>query len=233
MPSGKNMDARLLSALPYLRAGGVLADVGTDHAYLPIEAVRLEISRRAVACDINSGPIQRAEANIREAGLSEKIDVLQTDGLHGVERFCPDDIAIFGMGGELMIRILADAPWVQNPSVSLILQPMTKAELLRAWLLRSGFSILGESLSYEGQYYQTIYARAGEERESYTPEELLLGRHNLSGSSPLLRGWIEHRLSILSAVIEGKRKGTGDFIQEQMLAEALQRRLRKMKEETT
>lgn len=233
MPSGKNMDTRLLSALPYLHTGGVLADIGTDHAYLPIEAVRLGISRRAVACDINPGPIRRAEANIRKAGLSGQIDVLQTDGLHGVERFCPDDIAIFGMGGELMIRILADAPWVKNPSVSLILQPMTKAELLRAWLLQSGFSILGESLSYEGQYYQTIHACAGGEREIYTPEELLLGRHNLSGSSPLLTGWIENRLSVLTAVIEGKRKGNGNFIQEQTLAEALRRRLRQMKEETT
>ena len=233
MPSGKNMDTRLLSALPYLRTGGVLADIGTDHAYLPIEAVRRGISCRAIACDFNWGPIQRAEEHIREAGLSNRIDVLRTDGLHGVERFCPDDIVIFGMGGELIIRILSEAPWVRNPSVSLVLQPMTKAELLRAWLLRSDFSILGESLSYEGQYYQTIHARAGGEQEIYTPEELLLGRHNLSGSSSLLTGWIEYRLSVLSAVIDGKRKGNGDFMQEQTLAEALRRRLRQIREETT
>lgn len=144
MPSPKTPDNRLLSAIPYLRAGGVVADIGTDHAYLPIELCRRGICRRAVACDINEGPISAARANIRAAGLSDRIDTLCTDGLHGVEPYAPDDILIFGMGGELIVRILCEAPWVRNDRIGLILQPMSRAEILRRYLWENGFEIRGK-----------------------------------------------------------------------------------------
>lgn len=232
MQTEKNIDTRLCSALPYLTAGGAIADIGTDHAYLPIEAIRRGISERALACDINRGPIERARQNIRAAGLTDRIRTLQTDGLHGVENFRPDDILIFGMGGELIAKILSEAPWVRNGSVGLILQPMTKAVSLRRWLLCSGFSILGESLTFEEQYYQTVYARFGGTQESYTSEELLLGKKNLTGGSPYLAGFIERNLSILSGVIDGKRRGGADASEEETLMNCLQNRLQSIREAT-
>ena len=228
----KQLGARLRSALPYLTPGGRLADIGTDHAYLPIEAVRAGISRQALACDVRRGPLARAEANVRAAGLSDRIGLLLTDGLHGVERFCPDDVLVFGMGGELIVRILSEAPWLRSASVGLILQPMTRAGSLRSWLLASGFSIRGESLTYEDQYYQTIYARYGGAREEpYAPEELELGRYILSGGSPLLAGYLGQKLAQLQAVMEGKRRGSADTAAEETLAGALHRRLRQIREE--
>ena len=92
MPNTKNPDARLLSALPYLTPGGTVADIGTDHAYLPIELCRRGICRRAVACDINRGPLESARANIAAAGFSDRIDTLLTDGLHGVEQWHPHSV---------------------------------------------------------------------------------------------------------------------------------------------
>ncbi|MBR7098040.1 MAG: SAM-dependent methyltransferase [Clostridia bacterium] len=217
----KQTDSRLESALPYLTAGGVVADIGTDHAHLPIHIIRQGISRRAVACDINRGPIDAAKRNIQAAGFSDRIDTMQTDGLHGVEQFHPDDILIFGMGGELIVRILSEAPWVKNPAVGLILQPMTKAESVRAWLLDNGFSIVGETLSYEDQYYQTIHARYGGERIAHTPAELLLGKMILKSKSPYLKGYIERKAAILGNVIEGKKKGNADTSLEERLLDEL------------
>ena len=208
------------SALPFLTAGGVVADIGTDHAYLPIHIIRHGLSRRAVACDINRGPIEAARRNIKAAGLSDRIDTLQTDGLHGVEQFHPNDILIFGMGGELIVRILSEAPWVKDPNVGLILQPMTKAEAVRAWLLDNGFSIEGETLSYVDQYYQTIHARYGGERVEHTPAELMLGKKILESGSSLLKGYIERKAEVLVTVIDGKKKGNADTsFEEQLLAE--------------
>ncbi len=225
MSAEKSLDSRLMSALPYLSKDGIVADIGTDHAYLPIEILKKGLARRAVACDVNKGPIESARRNIAEAGLSDRIDTLQTDGLHGVEQYHPTDVMIFGMGGELIVKILSEAPWLKGSSVNLILQPMTHPEILRGWLLENGFSIQGETLTFEEQYYQTVHAVFGGEWEPYTEEELFFGRHIWGGDSPLLADFLKRKARTLTSVIEGKRKGNADAALEMRLLTAIQRRL--------
>ncbi len=221
----KKLDARLLAALQYLTPGGAMADIGTDHAYLPIEAIRRGISSRAIACDINRGPIERAREHIAEAGLSDRISTLQTDGLHGVEDFAPNDILIFGMGGELILRILSEAPWIRDPAVRLILQPMSHPELLRRWLLENGFGIMGETLAYQEQYYQIIHAAYGSSCLPHSELELHLGRELLASRSPHLAGFLRRRISVLSEVVAGKQRGGADAAAEQALLGAMQEKL--------
>ena len=227
MSTEKKLGARLQSALPYLRAGGTVADIGTDHAYLPIEIIKKGLCERAVACDINRGPIESARRNIDAAGLSDRIDTMQTDGLHGVEKFHPTDILVFGMGGELIAKILSEAPWVKDGEIGLILQPMSHAEILRGWLVDNGFSIHGETLTYEDQYYQTIYARFGGEMQPLSEEELFFGKEILGSGSPLLEGYLTRRAKTLSAVIKGKKKGNADVALEMRLLDAIRARLTK------
>lgn len=219
--------ARLCSALPYLKKGGAIIDVGTDHAYLPIYLVGQHISSRALACDINRGPIESAERNIAAAHLSKKIDTLCTDGLHGTERFHADDVLVFGMGGELIIRILSEAPWVKNPNVGLVLQPMTRAHLLRAWLLENGFEIVGETITHEDKrYYQTVAARYCGKSEEYTEEELLLGRLNIQNNAPNLGGFVEHEIGVWEAILRGKSRATdADTRDEERVLNFLKKRL--------
>lgn len=231
MPTEKALDPRLESAVPYVTRGGRAADIGTDHAYLPIELIRRGISDRALACDINEGPLERAEANIRAAGMTDRIGWLLTDGLHGVEAFDPTDVLIFGMGGELIAKILSEAPWVRERKVNLILQPMTKPEALRAWLAREGFSVLHESLTKTDRYYQTVHARFTGEREDYTAEELLLGKRILSGDSPHLIGLIQRTLDVLTSATDGKRRGGLDVEEDLRLIESLESRLKQLREE--
>lgn len=224
MSSEKELSQRLSGAIPYVTRGGRVADIGTDHAYLPIELIRRGILESALAGDIGEGPIARARAHIEAAGLSKQIQTVQTDGLRGVESYEPTDVIIFGMGGELIAKILSDAPWVREKQVNLILQPMTKADVLRRYLNENGFEILDESLIYEDRYYQIIHARQTGRTERYTEVELLLGRKNLNGSSPYLKGFLERHAELLSDILEGKRQGDADTAAEEALLADIQKR---------
>ena len=181
---------RLMTAVPFVRRGHLLADIGTDHAYLPIYLCEQRIltpvtakngeSLCAVAADINKGPVERADEHISGARLTAYVRTVQTNGLRGLDLYDPDDIVIFGMGGELIASILEADPWVAQAGKRLILQPMTHAEKLRAYLLSAGFAIVAETLSREGdRIYQTICAEpVGEEcvPAVMTPAELAVGQ---------------------------------------------------------
>ena len=220
------LSARLRSAVPYLKRGGAVIDVGTDHAYLPIYLVGEGISSRALACDINRGTIESAARNVLAAGLGNRIDTLCTDGLHGAETFGADNVQIFGMGGELIIRILSEAPWVKDANVGLVLQPMTRAHMLRRWLLENGFEIVGETITHEDRYYQTIAARYCGKVEEYTEEELLLGRWNIQNNAPQLRGFIEHEIGVWEAILRGKARAVdADTRDEERVLKFLKARL--------
>ena len=153
------LDNRLLAVASCVEKGAYLADIGTDHAYLPIHLLREGIISGAVACDINAGPIESARMHIAAAGYSDRIDTLLTDGLYGVEPYAPDDILIFGMGGDLIVKILSEAPWIKNERIGLILQPMSRVSTLRQWLCENGFLITGESIGQvASQTMESIYA---------------------------------------------------------------------------
>ena len=231
MSNEKPLSARLSGAIPYVTKGGIVADVGTDHAYLPIELIRREIAARAIACDIGKGPLERARAHIEESGLSEQIGTRLTDGLHGVEKEQPTDVLVFGMGGELIAKILSEAPWLKERQTNLVLQPMTKAEVLRLYLSRNGFEILDETLLFEDRYYQILHARYTGVIEEYTEEELLLGKRILQSNSPHVKGFLERNADLLSAVLEGKRIGGADTGAEERLLECIRQRLNCLSEE--
>ena len=172
-----SLDRRLMAAAEFVRPQAVVADIGTDHAYLPVFLVKQGIAARAVASDINEGPVLRAKKNVTEAGLSDKIEVLRRDGLCGYENSGVTDIIICGMGGELIAQVLGDAKFTANEGVRLILQPMTKAAELRRFLVSSGYSIIGEKLAEDdGKIYQIICAEYSGFVEPYTEAELLIGK---------------------------------------------------------
>lgn len=168
---------RLLDATKFVRAGARLADVGTDHAYLPIYLAQTGKISTAIATDINAGPLESARKNIAAYGYSDRIAVLLCDGLSEVSAEDVDDIAILGMGGELIARIIEYAPWLRSRGKRLILQPMTHPERLREALLKSGFAIIDESISEDrGRVYQTICAVWDGEKRTHTPLELMFGK---------------------------------------------------------
>lgn len=150
------LDPRLRLAADFVREGSRVADIGTDHAHLPIALVKEGRCPSAIASDIRKGPVANARRNIEEAGLQDVIVVCLGDGLHTVSPEEADDILILGMGGETIAAILDEAPWVKSPRYRLILQPMTRAEKLRAYLFRNGFTLYPERVTCVGGHWYTV-----------------------------------------------------------------------------
>ena len=150
------LDARLRQVAAFVRQGSRLADIGTDHAFLPVELVKSGRCTYAVASDVRVGPVAAATRTVSEAGLQDKIAIRLGDGLSTVSEDEVDDIVIAGMGGETIAMILAAALWVNNGRYRLILQPMTRAEKLRRYLWESGFAILAEEVVHDGRHWYTV-----------------------------------------------------------------------------
>lgn len=139
-----------------------LADIGTDHGYLPAELLLKGRLDRAIAADIGREPLERARRTARQYGLEERMDLRLGNGLNVLEPGEADVIVIAGMGGDSIVSILSAVPWVRAGPL-LLLQPMSKAEVLRRWLPENGFPALAEELAEErGVLYPILTACGGE-----------------------------------------------------------------------
>lgn len=221
-PALAPLDARLEAAAQFIR-GGVVADVGTDHAYLPISLLRRGLCSYAVATDIHKGPAEVAAAHLGANGIGEdRACVLLTDGLHGAEQFSPTDVCILGMGGEMIARIVDEAPWVRSPDVRLILQPMTRMEFLRDFLDKNGFAVREECLIKTDRIYHVICAEFDGQPRAHTPLELLLGAQNMQRRDALCYELARQQKTILESSRAGKLRGkTPDTSREDVLLAAI------------
>ena len=169
-------DGRLLAAASFVRPGALLADIGTDHAYLPLHLLQEGRIRRAIAADIGEGPLSRARAHIAASGYAGQVETVLTNGLQGLDDRGLTDIAICGMGGELIVDILSAAPFVRDGSIRLILQPMTRAATLRRYLAKEGFAILAERpCRAAGRVYNCLCATYDGICRTLSPAEAELG----------------------------------------------------------
>ncbi len=135
--------------------GRVVADIGTDHAQLPIYLVETGRCDRAYACDIAEGPLSFAKKNIADVGLEDKIETVLSDGLTELSDDSISDIVIAGMGGEMIRDILANGI-DKAKSANLILQPNTRAWELVDWLSRSGFEISEQKAVVDGKFIYPV-----------------------------------------------------------------------------
>ena len=153
------INKRLLVCSELVRAGAVLADIGTDHAYLPIYLLERGIIERAVLSDINQGPLNKARENSEKAGFIHKVELRLCNGASELSECGATDYAICGMGGELIADIIEHAPHLKNKNINLILQPMSRQEKLRQYLYSAGFRIISESYSVDaGKRYVCMLA---------------------------------------------------------------------------
>ena len=218
------LNERLLTAVQFVREGSRLADVGTDHGYLPISLILEGRIPFAIAADINRGPLDKADENIHKYALDGKIKTVLCDGLRRVDKDKVDDVAIFGMGGELIVKIIDEAPWLKDTSKRLILQPMTHPEKLRKYLADNGYRIIGEALSFDrGKIYQTICAEYDGIIRKFDDITLLYGEYILKNGGELLSVQMEIDSKKLSRKIEGKRAGGEDVGYEADLLENIKK----------
>lgn len=209
------LDNRLQTCANFITDGAVIADVGTDHAYLPIWLVMNNKIKGAIASDINILPLKRAEKNLKKYNIKDKIKLLQSDGLKKINPWEVDEIVISGMGGELIAQIIDAAPWVKNEKKRLILQPASSESDLRIYLRDNRFKLekekaiisLGKiytviSVVYTGKIEKTaieypyvgkIYEKIDEESVAYLKRQIKDLENKNKGN--LLRGNIHEYLS--------------------------------------
>lgn len=149
---------RLALCAALVREGSLLCDVGTDHAYLPIWLLKMGKIPGALACDINPGPLEAARRDGAKYEVGEELSFRLSDGLQGVSSQEAEDIVIAGMGGELILRIIAETPWLQDETKRLVLQPMSSVPELRLGLKKLGFSVLREEAAEEGGKVYSAFA---------------------------------------------------------------------------
>ena len=222
------IDARLLRASKFIRESAYLADIGTDHAYLPIYLSLCGKIERALASDINEGPVLHAKQSVSKFGVGDKVEVIKSPGLEGAEKYPITDIVIAGMGGELIASILSDAPWVKDEKYNLVLQPMTHPEMLRKYLLTEGFSIIGEDVVSDmadenAKVYQIINARYGGEAEELSAAELYFGRLNAIRGGAEFARLCKREARINQNIIRAKESAGQDASYERELLEFAER----------
>ena len=216
------LSKRLNAVASLVTEGYRLADIGTDHAYIPIYLVSSGKIPEAVAMDVNRGPLLRAEENIRANGLQNKIKTRISDGFAALNREEADSAVIAGMGGSLTIRILREGDGLVCSLKECILQPQSEIEKVRAFLLEEGFFFLREDMVEEdGKYYPMMKVRPPEdaarimEQKECSPAgwneaELRYGKLLLTEKNPVLREYLEREICIRNRILESLRDNSSE-----------------------
>lgn len=203
------LSERLAAIARRVPAGSTVADIGTDHAYLPVHLVGEGIARRAIAGEVGRGPYGTALDAVRTFGLDERIEVRLGDGLQVLSPGEADVVVMAGMGARTICGILAAGRPVLERLERLILQPMRDVPLVRRWLLENGWRLADEEMILEdGHYYVIIDSRPG--REVIEDEVILeLGPRLLEKRGVVFRGYLQKRLDEIKAVLKELQSARG------------------------
>lgn len=214
-------------------SGNVLADIGTDHGYVPIALVQQSRVPRAIAMDINRGPLERAQEHIAMCQLQEYIETRLSDGVEALTVGEADTILIAGMGGDLVIHILDEGQDVCRHAKELILQPQSELARVRQYLREHNFQIIDEDMVIEdGKYYPMMKVVPVEEDNFWRllPEEIIrpcdmYGPLLLKNGNPSLRKYLVKQHKQLNHILKN--------LEEQPDSEAISLRKKEVLEEIT
>ena len=197
------LSERLERVVSFVRPCASAADIGTDHALVPVELVRRGIVKKALAMDVRPGPLSRAKEQISRAGLSDQIEPRLSDGLAALKPQEAETVIIAGMGGELIIRILTEGRHMWDSVAQWVLSPHSEVFKVRGWLLENGFSIEKEDMVCEdGKYYVLMdVRRAGSGIESPARDaefvRLLYGDGLIRERNPVLAQYLKEEEQML------------------------------------
>ena len=171
-----NLDPRLSCVASFVRKGSRVADIGTDHAYIPVYLLQKGISPSAIAADLRKMPLKNAERTVEQFSLSNSIELVLSDGLDEIDKDSCDDIIIAGMGGISILEIISRIDWILDGRYRLIFQPMSHQEYVRRFLFENGFEIVGEKCCLDSKHcYCVIAAEYTGRIRKHTPAEIYTG----------------------------------------------------------
>lgn len=225
------LSKRMKAVAGMVTPGNILADIGTDHGYVPIALLQREKVPSAIAMDINKGPLSRAYDNVVNNGLEDKIQTRLSDGVEALEPGEVDTILIAGMGGELIIKILTQGEIVCRSAKELVLQPQSDLAKVRKYLRLHNYRIVDEDMIFEDDKYypmmKVIPVRENDIWEKLKPEVIdacdIYGPLLLSNGHPILRKYLVKQHKQLTGIVSKLKK------QEQ--SEHIVKRIKEIEEE--
>lgn len=202
------LSERLNSIVKHIEKTEVLADIGTDHGYIPIYLIENEVCNKAIAIDINKDPLDKARLNAVIEGVDEKIEFRLADGIKGLKKDESNVVVIAGMGGNLIRDILEDSLEVVETIDYLVLQPAQNPEILREYLYTHDYEVIKEDLCYAEEIYYEIFKVRRKAGESTILDSLYyeVSPRLLMEKHPLMKDYLNEKISTYKR-IEG-------FIQE-------------------
>lgn len=196
------LSVRLQAVADMVTEGTKVADVGTDHAYIPIYLVEHDKNPSAIAMDINRGPLKKAEENISSHNLENKIETRLSDGLKQLHLGEADSVVIAGMGGGLVVKIMEEGTLHKKYVKEWILQPQSEISKVRQYLNENEYCIVEENMVIdEGKFYPMMRVTEGT-IEEYTQEELCYGKCLLKEKNPILKKFLEKEIDIKKEILE-------------------------------
>lgn len=192
---------RLLEIVRFVPKDSTVADIGTDHGYIPVYLIKNNISNKVIASDISRCSLDKTIEYVNHLDLNERILPRLGDGLNVLNPSEVDTVIIAGMGGILISKILENNKEISNTIDNFILQPMVASKELRRYLITNGYIIIDEGLAKEGRrFYEIIYARRGRNRV-LKDINYEIGQQLIKKNHPLLNEFIEYKKSELVEII--------------------------------
>lgn len=196
------LSKRLQAVADLLSNGLVVADVGTDHGYIPIYLIETEKCPKALAMDINEGPLVRAKEHIAAHQLSDMIEVRQSDGVKALRIGECETVVVAGMGGALAVKIMTEGAAIFKSLKEFVLQPQSELDKVRLFLYENGYDIIEEEMVLEdGKYYPMMKVVNGNAQQ-YNIAELRYGRRLLQKKHPVLKAFLEKEFSSKQTIIK-------------------------------
>lgn len=206
------LSKRLKAVAGLVTEGASVADIGTDHGYVPIWLIQSGRAAKVIAMDVNEGPLERARGHIRSKRLENVIFTRKSDGLQALHVGEADTMIAAGMGGGLVIRILEDSPEITADLKEFILQPQSEIHKVREYLNRHGYRSVEEDMVEEdGKYYPMMKVIPTEQKGLYAEgvpaaeEELEYGKYLLEKGHPVMGEYLKKELSVNQGVYEKLR----------------------------
>lgn len=179
-----------------------VADIGTDHGYIPMYLIKNNVCTRAIASDINKGPVEKAKFNVRIEDLQDKIACRLGAGLSTINRGEVQGIVIAGMGGNLIRDIIEDELDVFKEAKFAILQPVQNPEVLREYIYKKGYKIVDEELCIdEGKFYEIIKIKYDNNIKNVDAIFYEVGEKLLNNNHPLVGEFIEYKLDRYNKIL--------------------------------
>lgn len=196
------LSQRLETVASFVSEGSNLADIGTDHGYIPIALVLRGVVPSAIAIDVRPGPLKRAADHIAEYHLEEKITTRLGDGLTGLNPGEADTVVIAGMGGELVIHILEEGHHLWEDVKQWVLSPQSELDKVRSYLAEHGFSISREDMVEEDGKYYTVMDVSRGTMKPMSPAACLYGPGLIETKNPVLRRFLERERKQIEQILE-------------------------------